>query len=51
MKRCKKCKAVISWDLADVLSGTKETPKRVDKESVLKGLCFECNQARQSSRA
>jgi hypothetical protein len=42
MQRCKQCKAVISWDLADILSGEKETPKRVSRESAKIGLCEDC---------
>lgn len=42
MTKCKKCKAVISLGLEDVLTGTKEQPKRVTKESRKKNLCEEC---------
>ncbi len=41
MKRCKKCKAIISLDLIDVIKGT-ETPKCVTKESVKIGFCKDC---------
>ena len=42
MKRCKKCKEVISLDLNDLLSGQSAKTKCVDRESVQKGYCKEC---------
>ena len=42
MKRCKDCKEVISWDFADLMSGEKEIPKAVKKESIIQGRCSEC---------
>ena len=46
MQRCKKCKEVISLELADIIAGRglfgTKGPKAVNKESIKKGLCRQC---------
>ena len=46
MKLCKKCRSVISLDLSDILKGEAPAPKCVDKESIKKQLCKECNKSK-----
>ena len=41
MKTCKKCREIISLDLADIING-KKAPKLVNAESISVGLCKEC---------
>lgn len=41
MVKCKKCKAIISLDLIDILKGT-TSPKKVNNESIKQNLCLDC---------
>ena len=43
MKQCKKCKAIISLDLSDLLSGKFQAPKRISQENRL--YCDKCFKA------
>ena len=48
MKKCKKCKAIISLDLPDIINGA-IAPKCVNAESINLGLCKECFDKREDS--
>ena len=40
MRQCKKCRAIISLNLADLMSGKFQAPKRISQDNKL--YCDEC---------